>query len=123
MQTYITPSGKARIERLRSRALKPSISYVDFHYRFWKYFLSLDESRSRYDRYAEAYTYAFEHVTPVIDDDELIVGKVAARLTANEKADREPSDRPPRLYAVQARVRIHIWRWTIPFCLLRVQAA
>ncbi len=83
----LTSEGKARIERLRANALIPDVNYEDVHYRFWKRFLSLDESLTRYERYSNAYTYAFENTAVCIDDDELIVGKIGGRLNEEEKAD------------------------------------
>lgn len=85
--TYLNSEGKVRIERLRSKALLPDVNYEEVHYLFWKRFLSLDESLTRYERYCDAYAYAFENATVCIDEDELIVGKIGGRLNENDKAD------------------------------------
>ncbi len=85
--TYLNSEGKARIERLRINALLPDVNYEEVHYLFWKRFLSLDDSLTRYERYREAYAYAFENATVCIDDDELIVGKIGGRLNVEQKSD------------------------------------
>ena len=85
--THLSSEGKARVERLRINALLPDVNYEEVHYLFWKRFLSLDERLTRYERYRDAYTYAFENATVSIDADELIVGKIGGRLDADQKAD------------------------------------
>ena len=66
---------KHRIEYLRQKALSPIVSfdevYLDFLIRYEQN-TALDSLEARY---ADAYTYALEHLSPSIDECELIVGK------------------------------------------------
>jgi len=75
----------ARIERLRERAIEPVICYDEFYLHFYRCLSTLEGSFE--SRVAQAWTYAFEHMTPVIDDDELIVGKAGGPLAGEEQAE------------------------------------
>ncbi len=63
-----------RIEGLREKALKGVISYEKFYYEFYKELLSLGGELTP-KNYGIAYKKAFEVISPVIDEGELIVGK------------------------------------------------
>jgi len=74
-------SNIARIERLRERAIEPVICYDEFYLHFYR---RLSQAEGCFEnRIGQAWAYAFEHVTPVIDEDELIVGKSSGRLTGD----------------------------------------
>jgi len=63
-----------RIEKLRLETLDHKLNLREFFYRFYEFF---DANRhiERHERYGEAFYYAFTHMTPVIADGELIVGR------------------------------------------------
>ena len=76
---------RARIQRLRDAAVEPYISYDEFCLYFYR---RLSESEGAFEaRYADACAYAFAHVTPVIEADELVVGRAAYRMTDEEQAE------------------------------------
>ena len=76
-----------RIERLRDAAVEPVISYEEFYFHFYRRHSENESLGSREARYADAYRYAFERVTPIIDEGELIVGKCRTRLNETESAE------------------------------------
>lgn len=67
-----------RIQRLRDKAVSPSICIEEFLIYFHEYFGDGD-----YDgrNYGKAFLYACSNITPVIDEDELVVGKTVAELS------------------------------------------
>ena len=74
-----------RVEFLRGRALDPVISYDEFYLLFYR---RLDEnSGSRREKIADAWAYAFENTTPVIDEGELIVGNPGREISGAERAE------------------------------------
>ncbi len=74
-----------RIERLRLSALNYTSQYSEFYAAFYDYVLSHKE-KTLIENYADAYRHAFTLLTPVIDTDELIVGKCKNFLTEEEAA-------------------------------------
>ena len=77
-----------RIEKLRSKALCPAIQYGRFHIDFYDRYLSNVSSVGKRKAYAEAVSYAFDRVVPVIDEGELIVGKCGDRPLNEEESRR-----------------------------------
>ena len=74
-----------RIEKLRERAIDPVICYDEFYLHFYR---CLSQSEGCFEhRIGQAWAYAFEHMTPVIDEDELIVGKASGRLTGDRQQE------------------------------------
>ena len=74
-----------RIQRLRDAAVEPYINYDEFCLHFYR---KLSEAEGAFEaRYAQACAYAFEHTTPVIGEDELIVGRPAYRMSDAEQAE------------------------------------
>lgn len=66
------------IETLREEALAGAVDVTEFMFRFYeKYGFSDDAPGSEWERYAEAYRYAMEHITPVLTPNEPIVGRRA----------------------------------------------
>lgn len=75
----------ARIERLRERAIEPVICYDEFYLHFYR---CLSQAAGSFEtRIGQAWAYAFAHMTPVIDEDELIVGKASGRLTGDAQQE------------------------------------
>ena len=68
-------ANKARIERLRERAVEPAVSYNQFHLYFFRHLTSNDESLPLEQCYGEAFYHAFSHIALSIEEDELIVGR------------------------------------------------
>ena len=64
-----------RIEKLRKQALERRHCNDEFHAAFFKAYLS-DGETPLYARYTKAYKQAFATLTPVISENELIVGKL-----------------------------------------------
>ena len=64
-----------RIEKLRKQALERRHCNDEFHAAFFKAYLS-DGETPLYARYTKAYKHAFAALTPVISENELIVGKL-----------------------------------------------
>ena len=75
-----------RIEALRERALKADYSLDEIKYRFFK---AHGTGEITYDSYAEAYGKAFDKISVNIDPCELIVGRYADGLSAEERAEWE----------------------------------
>ena len=76
-----------RIEFLREKALYPQISYDEFYYYFHKRMLQ-NEGETYLLRYADALNVAFSSASVVIDDQELIVGKLTWNgLSEEQKAE------------------------------------
>ncbi len=73
-----------RIKNLRTQALENEICYDEFFYKFYKYYESA-HNKSKEERYAEAFYFAFSNLTPSISKDELIVGKCNCNLLLSEK--------------------------------------
>ncbi len=61
-----------RIEKLRNEALSPYFSN-EFYYLFYKQYKA-SADLPEWERYAEAFTFAFAHLTPSIPEGELVVG-------------------------------------------------
>lgn len=74
-----------RIEKLRKKALKPFFGY-EFYYLFFKKYENCPEL-NKYERYSEAFYYAFSQLTPSISEGELIVGKRDIPFTAEQQAE------------------------------------
>lgn len=64
----------ARIEKLRQSALDNYTGTEEFLFYFYEKW-SANETLPKYERYAEAYTYAFSMITPAVAAGELIVGR------------------------------------------------
>lgn len=77
----------ARIEKLRNAAVKPVLSYEEFYYHFYRRYDQIKEQGTFHERYADAYAYAFDHITPCIDPGELIVGKPVHFLPEENRAE------------------------------------
>ena len=77
-----------RIESLRRAELDHVHCYDEFFYLFYKRY---DESTlgSEYERYADAFYYAFSHLTPMITDGELIVGELRGSLSGKAREEWE----------------------------------
>ena len=76
---------KIRLKALRDAAVAPQITYEQFRFAFYDK-LSGNESMGAFEyRYVDAYCWACEQVTPVIDPGELIVGKCRTPLTAQQE--------------------------------------
>lgn len=73
----------ARIGRLRDAAVFPEICYYEFYLHFHRSFelLSMPYDEAHY---GEAFRYACEHITPVIGEDERIVGRTVPYLTGDD---------------------------------------
>ena len=80
-----------RIEKLRTHALNCKPSNAEWVYLFAKGFLESAKKEKAYCcRFAAATAYMLENAQPVIDEDELIVGKMSCRaLTQTEQAEWE----------------------------------
>ena len=77
---------KARIEALRSSAVRPCIDREVFTYLFYKNFKD-NTAKIHEERYGEAFAYAFENLPTPISDGELIVGERTKHLTADESRE------------------------------------
>nr|MBQ4320121.1 hypothetical protein [Clostridia bacterium] len=75
-----------RIEKLRNEALQTSPDFSEFFYRFYKVCKS-EPGCMTYENYTSAYKTAFETLTPVIGDGDLIVGRIVSRMTESEISD------------------------------------
>lgn len=75
-----------RIESLRKTALERTVSYKEFFFRFYKRYTESGIS-DRYERYADAYSFAFSTLTPFITDGELIVGEIGCGLNDDEERE------------------------------------
>ena len=69
-----------RIERLRNKAVAPCISFDGVYLHFLDRYAQNASLSTPEERYADAYFYALSRIKPVIDEDELIVGKPAHPL-------------------------------------------
>ena len=69
-----------RIEALRREALDPDINRDEFFYNFFRRYD--DDGAPDYEVYADAFYNAFDMLTPVISEGELILGKCGATLDA-----------------------------------------
>lgn len=77
-----------RIEKLRKPALDNASSGDGFFYRFYKKYTE-DSLSSEWEKYADAFYYAFSRLSPKIYDGELIVGTAVNDLTQDEKEEWE----------------------------------
>lgn len=78
---------KERIERLREKAIHPTISIQEYCLYFYRRYIENDALLHPELRYADALKYAFSHATPSIGEDELLVGKADARLSPEEQEE------------------------------------
>ncbi len=74
-----------RINILRNHPLNNGVCIDDFYYKFYKHYTNNDAATID-ERYAEAFYYAFENMTPFISEGELIVGKYS-QLTPEESRE------------------------------------
>jgi len=82
-----------RIEHLRQAALNLVYCKSEFNYLFYKRYIDL-KGKSDYEKYADAFNFAFSKLTPNILDGELIVGEIKNRLSASEKEEFENIYKP-----------------------------
>jgi hypothetical protein len=75
-----------RIGLLRERAVAPGICYLEFYLHFYRYFQQKGLPYS-HEHYGDAFYFACERITPVIEDGELIVGRVVGGLDAALSAE------------------------------------
>jgi len=75
-----------RIEKLRQIALNHSHTNDEFFYKFYKKYSEAPNAPD-YQRYADAFYYAFSELTPNISEGELIVGEIKDRLTDPERSE------------------------------------
>ena len=93
-----------RIEKLRALALDNKYSTAEFYYKFHKRFVSSNLSE-KFERYADAFYYAFSNLTPVFDIGELVVGKPENRLSDEERCEwNEKFKDEVKAYLKDARV-------------------
>ena len=81
------PYDRQRIEKLRKKAMEPTICYDAFYLAFFERWAQNESLEFLETRYADAYCCAFASLRPQIDEDELIVGK-SSRLLSGEEARR-----------------------------------
>lgn len=72
-----------RISILREGAVAPEITYDEFRLHFYRYFDERGIALSQ-QTYAEGYAYACSQVTPVIEPEELIVGRALSALSPED---------------------------------------
>ena len=72
-----------RIEILRNGAVAPEITYDEFRLHFYTYFEENGIAITQ-DTYGDGYKYACAHVTPVIGEEELIVGRPLSALEGEQ---------------------------------------
>lgn len=75
-----------RINRLRTKALRNTVCYDEFFYKFYKYYAD-SQKPFKAERYADAFYFALSNLTPCISEDELIVGKCGNKLSPWEKRE------------------------------------
>ncbi len=76
---------KNRLSTLRDAAVAPQITYDQFRFAFYDKLSGNQELGTFEYRYVDAYKWACEQVTPVIDPGELIVGKCRTPLTQQQE--------------------------------------
>lgn len=76
-----------RIACLREEALHFSLCRDEFYYRFYKTYASADGTEA--ERYGDAFVSAFEGLTPIIGEGELIVGRIEDHMNDEERAEWE----------------------------------
>lgn len=81
-----------RIEKLREAALCHVHDNSEFFYLFHKQY-GVSEGRTDYQKYADAFFFAFSHLTPRISAGELIVGKTGGGFDGAERAEWESTYR------------------------------
>lgn len=82
-----------RVKRLRGNAVEPSVDRLEFYYLFYKKFGAYD-APDLIERYGEAFYEALAGITPCISPEELIVGKSATALTAQQSLEWESLYKP-----------------------------
>ncbi|MBQ2708753.1 MAG: hypothetical protein IJF67_10845, partial [Clostridia bacterium] len=75
-----------RIRRLRDRAVSPKICYHEFWLNFYRVYDG--------NNYGDAFYHAMGALTPVIEDDELIVGRTVPCLSPEDAAEWETKVKP-----------------------------
>ncbi|MBO5220635.1 MAG: hypothetical protein J6C52_14500, partial [Clostridia bacterium] len=75
-----------RIRRLRDRAVSPKICYHEFWLNFYRVYDG--------NNYGDAFYHAMDALTPVIEDDELIVGRTVPCLSREDAAEWETRVKP-----------------------------
>ena len=80
-----------RIARLRAEALRFLLCKDEFYYRFYKTYTAAEGGEA--ERYGDAFVSAFEGLTPVIGEAELIVGRIENRMSDSERAEWEETYR------------------------------
>ena len=75
-----------RIRRLRDRAVSPKICYHEFWLNFYRVYDG--------NNYGDAFYHAMDALTPVIEDDELIVGRTVPCLSPEDAAEWETRVKP-----------------------------
>ncbi len=75
-----------RIEFLRNRAISPCISFDGVYLDFLTRYAANETLGNKNKRYTDAYAYALSRLRPVIDENELIVGKPVHPLPESEKS-------------------------------------
>ena len=78
-----------RISQLSKAANNPEICFDAMYLDFFRQYNRNEMLECEEARYADAYLYAFEHIKPVIDDNELIIGKPSHPLSEDERAEFE----------------------------------
>ena len=79
-------TNEQRVKALRDRAVAPPVCYLEFYLHFYRYFSERSLPYS-HENYGEAFYYACERTTPVIEENELIVGRAVRGL--NEQLTAE----------------------------------
>jgi len=72
-----------RIEILRATAVAPQITYDEFRLHFYRYFAT-NHLEITQETYGAGYAYACSQITPVIENEELIVGRALSSLNDND---------------------------------------
>ena len=84
-----------RIDSLHNRVFYELCFSNEFYYLFYKRY-SENLTESEYERYSDAFYYAFSNLTPDILEGELIVGKYYNNLTDTEKEEWQTCQYPDR---------------------------
>ena len=79
---------KNRIEKLRISALPKEISYIEFFYHFYKKMIETGRQKTYEERYADAICESFKKTSVLIEESELIVGRVNAQALTEEIRNR-----------------------------------
>lgn len=77
-----------RIEAVRTMALENTVCYEEFFYHFYKFCFDGDVL-SDSELYGETFFFAFSNLTPLISENELVVGKSTQLLSCTMKQEWE----------------------------------